>query len=252
MMNIQRRLLILGAALLACTAQAQGTAPKYGVVSLLGESITVTGSRPTTGSRVDQNDKLTIPLPDAGFDATALRTIEETVKTLAPQSATLLFRIKAPHWVENPSSLFESNKVAMSPKLIEAMKADGATHLILLTRMRAETQLRFENGWEGKGRVEGLGFYIDREQWVVNKATGHGAQGYLAPHAYLRLSLVDLSNATVIKRSTVATAHIYSTTVKQTVSDPWQSIDGAEKLKVLNQMIEDELKTALGALLQAR
>jgi hypothetical protein len=253
---MKRRLLILGAAMLAWAgAQAQtgsaGAAPKYGVVSLLGDAINVTGSRPTTGSHLDQNDKLVIALPEAGFDAVALRTIEETVKKLAPQSATLLFAIKAPKWVESPASLFDGDKLLMSPKLIEAMRADGATHLLLLTNQRAETELRFDNGWRGTGRVEGLGFYIDRKQWVIDKQSSFSSQGYLAPHAYLRLSLVDLSSARVVKHQTITTSYVYSATLTHNVTDPWNALDGKQKFTLLHQMIESELGKALDALLKA-
>lgn len=252
---MQRRLLILGAAamLVAAAVQAEEKGPpKYGVVSLLGESISVTGTRPTTGSRIDQSDKIAIAVPDAGFDATALRTIEETVKQLAPQSSTMLFAIKAPNWVDNPAGLFDGSKVLMSPKLIAAMKADGATHLLLLTRHNAEVQLRFEDRWETKGRAEGLGFYIDRQLRVINSTSRETSVGYLAPHANMRLSLVDLGTATVVSQQIITASNIFSPSLKQTSADPWQSLDGKQKLVVLNTLIEDALKNALPPLLAVR
>jgi hypothetical protein len=253
---MQRRLLILGAALLGCAtagAQTSGASapPKYGVVSLLGDAIHVTGSRGSTGSRLDQNERLVIPMPEAGFDATALRTIEGTVRNLAPQSATLLFAIKSSQWAEAPTGLFEGDRLRMSPELIEAMRADGATHLLLLTNQRAETELHFDNGWRGTGRVEGLGFYIDRQQWVIDTQSRFSSSGFLAPHAYLRLSLVDLSNARVVRHQTIAASHIYTATLTHNVTDPWNTLDGTQKLTLLHQMIERELAKALGVLLEA-
>ena len=249
---MQRRHLTLAAALLLCsTAHAQTAAVKYGVISLIGESITVSGSRPTTGSRLDQNDKLSITLPDAGFDATALRTLKAGVEQIAPQSEAQLFAIKAPKWVDTPSDLFDGDKVLMSPKLVAAMKADGATQLLLLTRYKSDTQLRFANGVEGRGRVEGLGFYVDREQSVIDSATQESSRGFLGSYVSLRLCLVDLNTSTVLKQQVIKGSNIHKLRRGHASMDPWDALSPTEKLSALGRLIEEGLTSALPTLLSA-
>ena len=56
-------------------------------------------------------------------------------------------------------------------------------------------RLRASNAWVGDGPLEGVGFYVDRYQDVVDAETGSPSRGFLAPYVSLRLSLVALPQA---------------------------------------------------------
>lgn len=251
---MKRRSLMLASAGLcaglgASLAQAQGesTPRKYGVMSLLGETIVIAGSRPTTGSRLDQNDQYAMTIPDAGFDVTAMRTAEETIKKIWPQSTVALYAIQAPKWVERPMDLFTDGKLQMSPKLVEAMKADGAGHLLLVTRYRGEAQVRTKDWTLGSGRLEGLGYYLDREAKL--EFEGKARYGFIAPYVYVRLSLVDLASGAVLRHRLITASRSMADVKRLDSPDPWDSISAADKLRVLNEVIEKEVSQALPALL---
>ena len=60
---------------------AQGDPPRFAVLSLIGESMTVVTYQPAVGSNLDKNLHETITLPDAIFDKTALLAASDAVTT---------------------------------------------------------------------------------------------------------------------------------------------------------------------------
>jgi hypothetical protein len=257
-MSMQRRPALLAAALLLATsttlyaqAPAAGAAKKYGVITLLGDTVAFSAMRPVTGSKLMQNELRFIPIPDAPFDPVALRTVQESLKRTEPQTPVSLYRIKAPQWVDSPNSLFVDGKVQFSPKLISMLQADGATHLIVVTRYRAPVAMRFASGFgAGDGSVEGVGYYIDRSTLISNVETSAPSKGYIAPHVFLRLSLVDLSNASVIRQELVKESKMIISKLDATTTDPWDALSGPEKIQTLSTMIETSLTSAIPALLK--
>ncbi|WP_310389780.1 hypothetical protein [Roseateles sp.] len=245
----------LGFGLGAATAQAQApaaaAAPKFGVLSFLGESINIIGSRPSTGSRLSKNDQMSVDIPDAGFDASALSATQATLKRLAPQNEAMLFNVKAPKWIANPNELFTDGKLQVSAKLLESLRASGATHLVVLTRHRAEALVQFHDwGYNMGGTAEGLGYIISRMERVIDKTTGNTQDGFIAPFVFVRLSLVNLSDASVIKQRTITVAQPLTMKISSASTDPWDSLPAAEKIDKLNQMIERELDNALPKLVE--
>jgi hypothetical protein len=248
-------LVFLALGLGATKAQAQtpaaAAAPKFGVLSFLGESINIIGSRASTGSRLSKNDLMSVDIPDAGFDAWALSSTQAALKRLAPQNETMLFNVKAPKWIANPNELFTDGKLQVSAKLLEALRASGATHLVVLTRHRAEALVQFHDwAYNMGGSAEGLGYIISRMERVIDKKTGTSQDGFIAPFVFLRLSLVNLSDASVLKQRTITTATPLTMSITSASSDPWDTLPAADKIAKLNEMIERELDKALPKLVE--
>lgn len=246
-------MIVLGLALAASslTALAAEPAPKYGVLSLIGDKLNVVGYQTSTGTRLDPNRASAITVPDSGFDATALRTVEEAVKRLGGPNEVMLYAISAPKLVDNPTALFDGDKLVLAPALVDGMRKDGATHLLLLTRHRQEAQLRAANAWLGVGRLEGLGYYIDLQQGMTAVEDGEPMRGFIAPYVYLRLSLVDLGNLRILRQKTITASDTIAARRKQESanSNPWTMLTANEKLDTLNRMIGNEMKEAVPALL---
>jgi hypothetical protein len=245
--------LMLGLGAVSAQAQTQTAAatPKFGVLSFLGESIEIIGSRASTGSRLSKNDHMSADIPDAGFDASALRSTQAALKRLAPQSEAMLFNVKAPKWIERPNELFTDGKLQVSPKLLESLRASGATHLVVLTRHRADALVQFHDWTDNVGgTAEGLGYVISRSGRVINRDTGTSQEGYIAPFAFLRLTLVNVSDATVVKQRAITATSPLTMSVTSESRDPWDTLSGEEKIRKLNEMIERELDKALPKLVE--
>ena len=97
-----------------------------------------------------------------------------------------------------------------------------------------------------------MGFYIDSEQSVKDVTTREVSQGFLAPYAYLRLSLVDLSTGAVLaERNINASATVGTVGLKNSVN-PWEALSPAEKIELLNQLLAKELAATLPLVLAPR
>ena len=69
------------------------------------------------------------------------------------------------------------------PTLRPVLEKAGATHVVLVTKLRQEARLRILDGTIGAGKIEGVGFYIDKGVRMRNVDTGEMSQGYVAPFA---------------------------------------------------------------------
>ena len=103
----------------------------------------------------------------------------------------------------------------------------------------------------GSGRVEGLGFYVDRVTRLRIEGTSEIGVGYLAPHVYVRLTLVDVASGRVLAARPVTASRVYSASSADRGADPWELLDSPAKLKALNELIESDCVREMRALLQS-
>jgi hypothetical protein len=101
----------------------------------------------------------------------------------------------------------------------------------------------------GSGHLEGLGFYLDREQKLRRSDTGQLGVGFLAPYAYIKLLLIDLSSGQVEREHAIAASRTISAARNKDGFDPWQSLDAAQKLAAINGLMRGEFKKAMPELL---
>ena len=127
---MKRRILFTAALLCVATqlgvAQAAEATPTYAAISLIGDKMGLIGFQPQLGSRLNQNRRGSATIADAGFDATALRTIQETMKGIDGKANVLLYAITSARLSDNPSLLFNGDKAVIPPAFDEGMKKDGA------------------------------------------------------------------------------------------------------------------------------
>ena len=252
-MNRQRliALIFTAASLLfaAAATQAQpGSRPvKYAVLSLIGNKLNLVTAQMPTGSHLDRNIQQSVPLTQAPFDGTALATIQ----ALLPPDTFSLY-LSSSTALLAPDSLFDGKKLALPQALSDGMKADGATHLLLLTRFRQPTQLRFTDSKAGYGQLEGMGFYIDRQQGVKDEDSREVSRGFLAPYAYLRLSLIELSTGAVLAERNISASTTVGTVNLKNSVNPWDALSAEEKIELLNTLLARELTVTLPLMLAPR
>lgn len=227
---------------------------KYAVLSLIGDSLTVVTYRPSIGSQIDRNDHKTFALPDAIFDQAALLAVDEALRKVDPKASTTLLAPSSPTLRAEQGHLLDGQRFAPSEGLDGALKKDGATHLLLVTKHRADTNLQTGGSTVGSGKLEGLGYYIDRQLPMYRSDTGEQGVGFLAPYVYFKISLIDLATSTVLKQHTVtATTTLSAARARSKESfDPWDVLSPSQKIDTLRGMIRREIVNAVPALIQSK
>lgn len=241
-------LLMLGP---ACGASAAEAERRYAVLSLIGDSLTLVTHRPAVGTRVDPNIRDTVALSDTVFDDTVLLASDRVLRSAAPRSTSTLLATSGPAAYAESRGWIKEQKFAAPKWLAEALKAERATHLLLVTKYRAEARFQFVGKMEGVGWLEGLGYYIDRLMTTLRADTGAQGVGYLAPYAYFGIALIDLSSSTLVKEHRATATRPISAADSKEGFTPWDVLSNAEKVDVLKQLIDAEIERSLPALVSA-
>jgi hypothetical protein len=241
------------AAFLACLSaiavRADDGARKYAVLSLIGESMTVVGYVAVTGVNLNRNRSESVSVGSKVFDTTALGAVQESLRRVDSQAPIALFLGTSPALFTEQAKLFDGPRVLLSPELGAAMKKDGATHLVLVTRYRSEALIRGAYGNHGSGTLEGLGFYVDNDLRTISSSDGGAARGFLAPYVYLRVSLVDLATS-MIDREELITWSIMLSAARSDSGDPRDVLAG-KRLSFLLDALTRQIKLAVPALVRA-
>jgi hypothetical protein len=241
--------LALLALLLGSGASVWASTPRvYGIVSLVGDQLTVTGFETTTGSALAQNQIETIPLDTDELEKAVLRAgLRAVNESKLGKAVPLLINDGALY--RGQAALVSGERVTLPASLLQTLQAQGATHLLLATKHRAEAQMKARDVTLGTGRVEGLGFYVDRVTYLRTEGTGSSAPGYLAPHAYMRYSLIELSTNKLLASRTLTASTVIGVTGSGGGADPWQLLDSAGKVKALSELIAKDSAPVLRELM---
>jgi hypothetical protein len=245
--------LIIGVLLATTQTHALGAdQPCYAFLSLIGDKLDVAIYQRQTGSRIEQNKHVPLPIKDAFFDDVAVSAASRAVSRLVPGAALVRLASSSPTLYENQREIFEEkNSVIALPEAIStALRKEEATHLILITKVRAEASLKMTNRTEGTGTLEGLGFYVDRATYTIQTETGERGLGYLAPFVYMKISLVDAKTMRVIKEQTVKASHTLTAGRDKENAHPWDALTNEQKGRVIEQMIRQEIARVMPELLR--
>ena len=182
---------------LLCTPAIAQTSRSYSVLSLVADRITLVFARPGTGSHVDQHLREVYALPDDSLDIVAVQAAEAALKRIDAQSSIELYSTRDPklYTLQDAQADGDHTTPAVVNSLNALLAQSKATHLILITKHRADASFPIATGTVGAGRVSGIGFYVDGAQRLINVDTGHTGLGFVSPYAYLKLELIDVSPA---------------------------------------------------------
>lgn len=223
---------------------------KYAAISLIGDSLTVVTYQPSTGSHLDRNIQATIALPDAGFDRAALLAADEAIRKTDPSGSVVLLELPSLRLSTDPRRLLEGQQFVPSEELTAALKREGATHLLLVTKYRAAAKLQMSHEKVGSGMLEGLGYYVDRQLRVKRPDTGEVGIGFIAPYAYFKASLIDLALSKVLKQHVVVATTTISSAHNREGVDPWGALSPAQKITILVGLVRRELSIAVTEVVQ--
>ncbi len=241
------------ASLLACGLSGWGGAayaaeqlPHYAVISLLGDQLNVVVFEPSTGSNIQRNAKQAVPVAGRQFDGAAFQAVQDGLKQLQPQSGISLYANPDPALVKPIDQLMPEGKLKLPQMFMDVFAKDGITHLLLVTRRTTDAKLKLLNGEVGEGRLEGLGYYVDPYQKIINTTTGNSAIGLMSAYTYLRLTLIDLKTGEALAGRNIEGSKPFSASDREGKgSHVWDSISAQRKIEVINELIEGSIESAL-------
>lgn len=231
------------AASLPVTSLAQADAPtmaSYALLSLIGNNLQTVVYQPTTGTRMDANNKHNLPIVDPIFDATAVESANAALKAILPKAKTVMMLTRDAGLYQAQNDMFENPDANRENRdyLKSLLKDRPVTQLILITKLHGPAELSMVAGYTGYGYLEGLGYYMDNALKIRNVETKNTGTGLLASFAYVKVRLLDAKTLDVIKEVYLKR----SQTVGNSSQDDkgvfaWNILTPKEKMDFMDQQI---------------
>jgi hypothetical protein len=236
------------ATLLLLSAAAQA-APRYAIVSLLGDRLLLARSESGTGSHIDRNRREFVPVPEPLFDHTAVFAVEDAIKAADSSASTVLMQVRDPVVYEAQQNALNQKRgaEAILPALGGVLAQAKATHLVLVSKHRYDAHIALPDGYSGSGSLEGLGFYIDANTRINDWDNRLTATGFVAPFAYFRIALIDAASGKVLQERAVAAS---KAAWSQSEISPWDALSPDEKARKLQALIREEVRRVMPQILR--
>ncbi len=236
----------------AASGQSSSPPARYALLSAVGDQLTVVFARTQTGSRLDRNDRDVVALPDNALDRMVLRSLDEVFKKNAPHAEVAALAAGSKSMFNVQRDVVSGQKPADAPvrAFAAALPEGGADRLLLILKHRAEARIPVDDGSIGVGRLEGVGFYIDRVTVLRSLKSRNQGAGFLAPFAYVRLIVAD-AQGNVLAEQPIESAATFGIGDAPDALQPWEVLDANAKVTVLDTMLRREIERALPALLAA-
>ena len=236
--------------LLAAACAAARAEPRYAVLSLLSDRLTIVTHDTSTGTHLDRNRREVMPLPGHQLDKNMVLALDDALRAAGVKSGgVLLFTTDPAIFSRQAQLLDDANGTA---QLLDAVrpvvKGANATHLVLATKYRHDARLKVADGYVGNGSLDGLGFYIDRTYEPLRTGTVGATPGYLAAFTYYKLALIDLATGQVLREVPVFASESRLGT-EGVSGDPWDSMSSEDKVAVLSKLLRAEAPQAVARML---
>ncbi len=237
----------------AAQAQTQArtqiqAARRYAVVSLVGDRLTVVYAGPVTGTSLDGNRHRVVLDPKGAMDQFTLAAVGKALETAGSANAALLGVAPSPLH-EQPDRLIDGKNVALPGSLVDALEQNRTTHLVLVTKQRADANIPLLDTHLGVGKLRGLGYYIDMNADLRMVESGATGRGLLAPYVHLKLTLADARTGAVLNQRNCLAAQAYAVAESKTALDPWEVLTAEDKIARLRGLLESEVAREVPLLL---
>ena len=255
---LARRTVLLAALFLPAMAAAQAArtdapAPRtYAVVSLIGDQFSVVSRRHSVGTRLDPNERRVFAMPDPVFDRIAGAAVERALLAAKPATPVLQAAIRDPRLFALQDKLLTESQEShdMRIALNDVLAKAGATHLLLVTKWRGEARFPVTTGMiGGGGPISGLGFYLDNETTMSNVERPNTGVGFLAPFAYVMVSLIELPAMRVLKSRQAPESWLWLPADKQGADRSWDALSAKEKVSALENLVQKAAQVGTYAVL---
>jgi hypothetical protein len=234
---------------LHCAAAMGQTAPKYAVVSLIGDNLNVAFYIKQTSTQFERNRSQVVPAgAGSAYDQAASKVVADKISNAGPnKSSVVLLAPNSPAY-EDQKRLFDGSNFLVPAWLERALSAENATHLVLITKLRSQARISVTPGAKvGSGYIEGVGFYVDEFYKHVDRNTNQDAIGFLAPFAYVMVTLVDLKTKTVLDQNSQYQSIAFSTATNAQSLNPADALSSKEKNTELITLIQSTVSQAINS-----
>ena len=237
--------------LLANTPPTVGTdkAPVIAMLSLIGDRLNVVTAQFETGTNISPNRRDYISIDTPVFDQLAMNAVIKGLRKTMPTAEFAVLNARSPVLFEKQHTLFDRNgdSMKMPGAIIDAAKQQGANRLLLILKRRDDTGFAYSSGFSaGKGKLEGLGFYMDAS---VDTSTTNdegkrvaSGRGFVGPYVYLDMFLIDLGNNRIISEQALTTAKMIASGHSE--GDPkysWNAMSSADRVRHISDLIETKV-----------
>jgi hypothetical protein len=234
------RAALLASGLLALAAAAPAAEPRYAVLSLLSDQLTIVTHDMGTGSQLDANHRTILKVPDHGLDKREVLALDDALRRAGAEAPVLLFTTDPAIFARQSELLdVQAAPAALLDALKPVLTSARATHLVLASKYRHEAHLSLADGYIGSGQLEGLGFYVDRTYRTKRADTGERGVGFLAPFAYFRLTLIDLGTGQVLRDIPVFASTTRSASRGES-GEAWDAMSANDKVRILEALLRQE------------
>jgi hypothetical protein len=241
---IRAAFLALALALAATSVAAQR---KYAILSAVGDRITIVTRNMSTGSNVDTNRREPMELSGPGLDNAVLLSAEDGIKAADPAAQALLLAPRTA-LAENAANASRDGTLEKWAAEVRGQLANlGATHVIVISKQRADARLNVGRATTGSGKLEGLGFYVDTSYQAADDYGGQGARGFLASYAYVLIRLVDLQSGKQVGEQIVMASNTAVPGADSTRA--WDAWTPDRKVAALRELATKEVEASMPALL---
>ena len=245
---MKRLLAVLCFLLMALSAHAAD--PRhFAILSLIGDEILIAQFFPDENGRLEKSEKQFMPLGDDVLDKTVLQAADQALKRMNVDLKPVLLTVRDPTLYEIQPKLAENvdRSSMLFERILGLVRGSGATHLLLVSKLWHDSQIRETDAAMGSGAILGAGFYVDAGPPLGAKS---GTPGFLASFAYLRYQLVDVVRRQVIKEETVLASKRFSAFSSGTgTDDPWHSLTSAQKVEALQDLVRAQTSQVVPRLL---
>ena len=223
------------------SASAQPAVRSYAVVSEVAREVSVVSFQESTGSRLNNNRRQRIDVPDGALDKVFLLSAQKALK-LATPSADIWLLAPADSDFFGLLQPSPGSKVTIPDDLLGALRDRKSSHLLVFTRHRDDADFRFVDGTDSTGQLEGLGYYVDQVSRVRLIDARQVGVGYLASFTHFRATLVDVATSQVVGTA-VTRAHIITPVAgaQSTSTHPWEVLTPAQKMAQLRDLVIQEV-----------
>ena len=242
------RLLSISLAALLLATGARAAPPSYAAISLVGDKLDIVTYQPQVGSQLDRNTHMALTMSQDELDTAALRAINRSLRAAAPGAQIALLAASTPESFANQSEIFSGSHVRLPAEIDAAVRREGATMLVLVTKHHGDARFKVADGYIGTGKLDGLGFYVDTVLESHDVDTGANSTGYLAPFVYIDVTLIDLATLTVVRRDTIMDAQLIGAAGNAKGVHPWDTLTSAEKVETLKSRLTATLQRVVPSL----
>lgn len=237
-------------------ADPAAAAPVVAILSLIGDRLDIIVRRTQTGTHIDNNLRDAVPIAEPVFDNSAVVAAAKAIQRVSPKTELAAINTRSATLFDKQRSLFTENNGVMSlPDAIrDAVRAQGAGKLVLILKHRDDASFQFATGTrDGAGKLEGLGFYVDgtweTRTFDPEAATYRIGQGFIAPYAYISVTLIDFPSGIIRgRKSMTASSMVGAGRAERDIGEPWKALSSAEKVRLVNRLVEREVSAAVTAL----